>query len=331
MICGFELARRVTAGRLRVLAYHGLWTTPGFQFGNHLFISPEQFEQRMLWVKKSRYGVLPLDEAVDALSKDKLRHDCVVITIDDGWHSTYTRMLPILESLGIPATVYVTTWYVDHHAPVINVALNYVLQRTTVPSIRWRALDELPLSNISQREAAAAELSRRLQELPALPDRLEELREICTLANIPVEPWWSDGQFHLMTREELGDAHRRGFDVQLHTHRHISIASNIAALAAEISDNRRVLAEACGIDNFTHFCYPGGEYHPEAPRIFISAGIKSAMLCDLGLNAAGRDPYALRRFLDARSVSDVEFEAYMSGALHLYHMLKTKIGRPFGA
>jgi len=73
MISGFELARRATAGHLRVLAYHGLWTTPGFQFGNHLFISPEQFERRMLWVKRSRYAVLALDEAIDALSTDKLR------------------------------------------------------------------------------------------------------------------------------------------------------------------------------------------------------------------------------------------------------------------
>lgn len=331
MIRGFELARRATAGHLRVLAYHGVWTTPGFQFGNHLFITPEQFERRMLWVKKSRYAVLALDEAINALSADKLRHDCVVITIDDGWRSTYTRMLPVLESLGIPATVYVTTWYVDHRAPVANVALNYVLQRTTVPSISWRGRNGLPLGNSSQREATADELRRRLQELPTLPDRLEALREICRLAEVPVEPWWSDGQFHLMTREELGDAYRRGFDVQLHTHRHTSVASNIAALASEISENRRVLAEACGIDHFAHFCYPGGEYNPAAAGILMSAGIKSAMLCDVGLNAPGRDPYALHRFLDGRSVSDVAFEAYMSGALDIFHMIKAKIARSLGA
>jgi peptidoglycan/xylan/chitin deacetylase (PgdA/CDA1 family) len=331
IIRGFELARRATAGHLRVLAYHGVWTTPGFQFGNHLFITPEQFERRMLWVKKSRYAVLALDEAINALSADELRHDCVVITIDDGWHSTYTCMLPVLESLGIPATVYVTTWYVDHRAPVANVALNYVLQRTTVPSISWRGRNGLPLGNSSQREATADELRRRLQELPTLPDRLEALREICRLAEVPVEPWWSDGQFHLMTREELGDAYRRGFDVQLHTHRHTSVASNIAALASEISENRRVLAEACGIDHFAHFCYPGGEYNPAAAGILMSAGIKSAMLCDVGLNAPGRDPYALHRFLDGRSVSDVAFEAYMSGALDIFHMIKAKIARSLGA
>ena len=28
----FGAARRATAGHLRILAYHGLWTTPGYQF-----------------------------------------------------------------------------------------------------------------------------------------------------------------------------------------------------------------------------------------------------------------------------------------------------------
>jgi hypothetical protein len=41
------LSRRVSRKSLRILAYHGLWTTPGHQYGNHLFIRPEQFECRM--------------------------------------------------------------------------------------------------------------------------------------------------------------------------------------------------------------------------------------------------------------------------------------------
>src|SRR5579863_1338389 len=126
---GFALSGLVARHRLRVLAYHGLWITPGFQFGDRLFIEPQQFEQRMRWLKKSKYKVLPLPDAVDALRSDSLPRDCVVITIDDGWKSTYTHMLPILESLRLPATVYVTTWYVENQAPTINVALRYILQR----------------------------------------------------------------------------------------------------------------------------------------------------------------------------------------------------------
>ena len=38
-------------------------------------------------------------------------------------------MLPILEELGLPATVYITTWYSDNQLPVVNVAVDYILRR----------------------------------------------------------------------------------------------------------------------------------------------------------------------------------------------------------
>lgn len=56
----FAAARAVTRRSLRILAYHGIWITPGHQFGNRLFMSPEQFEARMTWLARSRFPVLPL-------------------------------------------------------------------------------------------------------------------------------------------------------------------------------------------------------------------------------------------------------------------------------
>ena len=41
--------------------------------------------------------------------------------------------------------------------------------------------------------------------------------------------------------------------------------------------------------------------------------LASATTCDTGLVAPGDSPYALRRFLDGESVSDIEFEAEISG------------------
>ena len=49
----FTLARGWSQNSLRILAYHGIWTTPGYQYGDRLFITPEQFERRMSWLKNS--------------------------------------------------------------------------------------------------------------------------------------------------------------------------------------------------------------------------------------------------------------------------------------
>lgn len=320
---GFALSSLAVRRRLRVLAYHGLWITPGFQFGDRLFMEPQQFERRMTWLKKSKYKVLSLAEAVDLLRTGSLPSDCVVITIDDGWKSTYTHMLPILESLQLPATVYVTTWYVENQAPTINVALRYVLQRTTRTEFTWPEFggpaSSFQLGNRQSRDQLTGELSDQLHALPSLDARLSALREICDLLDVPTEPWWSNGQFHLMEKGEIKDAFDRGLDIQLHTHRH---SSNAAQLAKEIDDNRRSLSEACGAANLNHFCYPSGNFDDAAIAVLAGAGIRSATTCEEGLSSATTDPYKIPRFLDGRSITQAKFEAYLGGALELYARLK---------
>ena len=126
-----------------------------------------------------------------------------------------------------------------------------------------------------------------------------------------------------MSAAELAEAHRRGLDVQLHTHRHIDVDLRVEALPDEIEENRAWLRAAIGDQQFSHFCYPSGGSHPEAPSILAASGVKSATLVEPGLNAPGDDLYALRRFLDGRSISDVEFEAYLSGLLYYVRPLGT--------
>src|SRR5271170_7212265 len=165
----FAVSRWVSRKSLHILAYHGLWTTPGYQYGDRLFMTPEQFARRMSWLRNSRYPVLPLDEAVQRLEDGSLPDHAVVITIDDGWSSTYTHMLPILEGLGLPATVYITTWYSDNQLPVVNVAIDYILRRAGKSSI-----DQFGIT---------AEIER----LPSLSERGEALRDCAARFGVTTE------------------------------------------------------------------------------------------------------------------------------------------------
>jgi peptidoglycan/xylan/chitin deacetylase (PgdA/CDA1 family) len=302
----FALTRRVSRRNLRILAYHGLWTTSGYQYGNHLFMSPEQFEQRMTWLKNSRYPVLPLGEAVDRLEAGNLPDNAVVITIDDGWSSTYTHMLPILEGLGLPATVYITTWYSKNQLPVINVAIDYILRCAGTSSAK-------PLAIIAE-----------IEQLRSLSERAEALRDFATRFGVKTGEWWHGRQFHVMSAAEIKEADRRGLDIQLHTHRHRSSEVDSDYLEQEVADNRAALAEACGRPehSFRHFCYPSGIVHASAAAILKAAGVRSATLVNEGINPPGTSPYRLRRFLDGRSVTPAAFEAYLSGARELYRKAK---------
>jgi peptidoglycan/xylan/chitin deacetylase (PgdA/CDA1 family) len=297
------LARRATARQLRILCYHGLWVTPGRPFGECTFILPEQFESRMARLKRSGLPVLPLGEAVDRLAEGSLPEAAVAITIDDGWVSTLTHMLPVLEHYELPATLYATTWYSGRELPVVNLVVDY-------------------LKEASGR--AEVDAGTRAAEIEALPldQRLEALRRFGRELGVG-EAWLELRQFNIMSPAELAEARRRGLDIQLHTHRHINVTEQVERLPRELLENRQFLAGAIGEVPLTHFCYPSGTFHPHAPALLAASGIRSATRVEPGLNPPGSDPYQLRRLLDGRRLTDAEFEAYLSGLLHFAQAART--------
>lgn len=288
--------RMATGSRLRILGYHGLWVTPGFEFGDCTFIAPEQFETRMARLKRSGLPVLPLGEAVERLAEDSLPEAAVVITIDDGWVSTLTHMLPVLEAFGLPATLYATTWYAGRDLPVVNVAVDYLVAAAGRDDLDGDAI------------------TAAIEALP-VDDRLGALTRLGATLGID-DAWLKRRQFNIMSSDELAEARRRGLDVQLHTHRHIDVERQVDSLPLEISENRAFLGAATGGAELAHFCYPSGTWHERARALLEANGVRSATLTEAGLNAPRCDPFALRRFLDGRRVSEAEFDAYLSGLLH---------------
>lgn len=298
-------ARRLTAGKLRILCYHGVWVTPGYEYGDCTFMAPEQFERRMARLKRSGLPVLPLGDAVRRLGDGTLPDAAVVITIDDGWVSTLTHMLPVLEAYDLPATLYATTWYAGRPLPVVNMVVDY-----------FRAAS-------GRTDLDVAATTARIEALP-VDDRMGPLRRLGADLGID-ESWLQARQFNIMSAEEFAEAQRRGLDVQLHTHRHINVTRQVDALAAEVEENRAFLRNALGELPFAHFCYPSGTFHPRAKTLLAESGVTSATLVDEGLNGRGADPLALRRFLDGRRVSDVEFDAYLSGMLECIAPLRALV------
>ena len=304
-------ARNRTAASLRILGYHGLWITPGFAFGDCTFIGVDQFDARMVRLRRSAVPVLPLGEAVARQAAGTLPANAVVITIDDGWATTYTHMLPILERYGLPATLYATTWYSQHDLPVINVAVDYLLQAAGRP--------------LAERDAA-------IDAIETLPvrDRLAALRAFGASLGVD-EAWYDLRQFHNMTVAEIADAHARGLDIQLHTHRHIDVATRVDELPREIADNRAFLEAAVPGIRLDHFCYPGGGYHPRADGYLDAAGVRSSTLITEGINPPGTNPHRLRRLLDGRNIDDETFDAYLSGSLHYLSSLRARAALSLGS
>ena len=70
------------------------------------------FERRMRWLK-SWFNIVPLDEAVTRLAQGSLPARAAAITFDDGYADNFTVALPILQRLGVSATFFIATGYLD--------------------------------------------------------------------------------------------------------------------------------------------------------------------------------------------------------------------------
>src|SRR3954468_5942604 len=180
------VARRATRRQLRILCYHGLWVTPGYQFGDCTFIAPEQFEARMERLKRSGLPVLPLGEAVERLGDGTLPNAAGAVTIDGGWGSTFPHMLPVLEAHALPATLYATTWYAGRDLPVVNVAVDYLRQAA------------------GRYELDPAAKTAEIEALP-VAQRLEALRRFGAELGAD-EAWLEQRQFHIMSGAEFAEA-----------------------------------------------------------------------------------------------------------------------------
>ena len=87
-----------------------------FGYGsNSLFVTPDNFEKQMEYLKKGSYKVISLDELVKGIeNKRRFRRKTLVITIDDGYKDIFTYAYPILKRYEFPATIFVIANHIDN-------------------------------------------------------------------------------------------------------------------------------------------------------------------------------------------------------------------------
>lgn len=95
-----------------ILMYHSVDKTSDKE--NRLVVTPENFKRQMEFLKRNRYNVISLNEVVDLLnSKKRIPRKTACITFDDGYENNYKYAYPVLKKLGLPATMFVMTDFID--------------------------------------------------------------------------------------------------------------------------------------------------------------------------------------------------------------------------
>lgn len=302
--------------RLTILCYHGVSLDDEHEWKPSYYMSVPAFEERLDILARGGYPVVPLGEGLDQLRAGTLPPGAVALTFDDGMYDFQVHVAPRLERHGFPATVYLTTFYSDFQGPVFGVFCSYMLWKA-----RQRSVD---LSDVIPGEgrvdlSTATERGRVLDELHRLArdhdlgaegrDRL--IDRLGSALEVDVADLRRRRVLHVLARDEARALAGRGFDFQLHTHRH-RVPVDRTLFLRELSDNRDRLRDISPAEA-RHFCYPSGVYRDEFLPWLAEAGVTSATTCDAGLVTARTSPLLLPRVVDGAQLSPVEFEGWLSG------------------
>jgi peptidoglycan/xylan/chitin deacetylase (PgdA/CDA1 family) len=312
----FRISRFLTGEGVRILCYHGFGTGEEVDFRPGTFIRPDVFRRRLQLLRSARYRVVSLEDALDALDRGQVTTGLTVITVDDLFYGFYLYAVPLLMEYGIPATGYLTTYYCVNQEPVFRLLVQFIFWKTSVAKVDFSQLDSTLSfaadirSTIARRDAEAKVIMFG-QGLPTEEARCALARNLAKLLEVDCRRLVASRAFGIVSIEEARELTKRGIDMQLHTHRH-RLPENREQVFREIEDNRRVLQRITDAP-LRHFCYPSGVWSKRHWEWLKSAGVVSATTCESGLNYSGTPRLALRRILDDDNITQIAFEAEMTG------------------
>ena len=279
------------SGLLRVLTYHrivarddpgvcpGLWSA-----------TPAGFERQMCEVA-ARYDVVSLADVVAAGRGERdLPPRALLITFDDGYRDFDTNAWPVLDRMGLPATLFVATALPD--APEQAFwwdRLFAALTRTERREPLATPAGLLSLATAQDRLAAFGRLKATVKRSSAAAAR-------ALVDDLSRELGAPHPQAHVLGWDALRRLSTRGVSVCPHTRTHpqldrVTEAEARAEVRGAIEDLRREIHDVPPV-----FCFPDGRFTTATLRILGEEGIELAFTTARGVNAfPSREPLLLRR------------------------------------
>jgi peptidoglycan/xylan/chitin deacetylase (PgdA/CDA1 family) len=264
-----------------VLTYHRVNPVkhPSFEPNININVTPEAFSEQLALISKECCPI-SLPAALSGLYTGSLPRNAVVITFDDGYRDNLTNALPILEKFGVPATVYITTSFIDGSDYPWWYEQEVILRSNAHLAFEFKGQKfDFPLSTGVEKDKAALELNRLFKTLGA-GDRKEAR---CAMLAVTGQP--ARERLFLSWDEvcELGS--NPLITIGAHTLTHQSLA-HIAdpELKKEIFESKAILEKHVG-HKIEHFSYPYGYVENAAKREALAvkeAGFISAVTSRFG-------------------------------------------------
>ncbi|MBS1952677.1 MAG: polysaccharide deacetylase family protein [Cyanobacteria bacterium SZAS-4] len=325
-----EFLRGVKTPRTLMLLYHriaDLSSDPQL-----LAVTPEHFDQHLQVVRR-KYRSHKFSALTESGASPKTPANAIVITFDDGYADNLTNALPLLEKHGIPATVFVTTGFVqerkyfwwDELARIIlgehSVPDSLELQLTELRSYSFVGITDwnaqrsavwnlMCQQDPTQRHQLYREVSHFLRGASEAA-RASVLANLRDWAGLTVADESSCNALSVEALKRL--ARSNMIEIGSHTVDH-PVLSTLSATAqeTELRESKNYLESLLGHE-VKGFAYPYGtraDYTAETTALVKTTGYKSACSNIAEAIWAGTDPFQFPRLL-VRDCDGTSFEKWL--------------------
>ena len=297
-----------------ILMYHRIISdrsTPIVYPHSGMVVEEKTFNIQMKYLKKN-FKVLPLGDLVNSLKDEREngRIKCS-ITFDDGWKDNFDYAFPILLKYGLPATIFLTTRYVNSFKWFWYDKLIFLIDKLFKSENPKKIMKLLPynlsveLTDIPEKMKDPVSfldsLIEKVKEFPS-QERDDLLDKLSTLTQASLHENEQNRCF--LNWEEIYQMHSKNISFGAHgaSHESLSRLKN-QQIEEEIIESKKEIETHLG-DKVEGFCYPDGSYNSEVITILKRHGFQYACTTEPGFNGPETDLFQLRRISIHNDISD---------------------------
>jgi len=134
---GFQLMRYFRKNDPIILMYHRILND---EFINGL--AQQEFERQMAYIHKN-FNVVSIGDLLQNIKNNTAKPYSIALTFDDGHYDFYTNAWPILKKYNVPASLYITTGFVDGTTWLWPDLLKYILLNSNTTLLNVEHLGDI--------------------------------------------------------------------------------------------------------------------------------------------------------------------------------------------
>lgn len=266
---GLKVAKFLSRKHPKILMYHRI-----SEDSKNVGLTEKKFRKQIKIIKKY-FAPMTLQDLLSDYEKGCVPHNAVVVTFDDGYSDFEKVAFPILKKEGVPATLFITTGFVNGDLWLWPDKVDFLLSGFD-SSYFSSLVDLFPSLNVSDsRKAVWGKICDNILELKKTEQELL-LNNVSNILKVEI-PNSPPDKYRAVNWNSLRNMVGNGLNVENHSYSH-PILSRIdrKKIKYEVSKSKNLIFKNLGVRS-SIFCYPNGmsqDYSQDVKEILETEGYK---------------------------------------------------------